>query len=258
MTGAVIGMMSPSATSVEAARRRQDDRAKDALSALQSLKTQSASVNEDKKAAARKKVEALKARIRALRMTMAGDPDAVAKMAAQLARELGAAVKAYAAAGGSAAGMGMQSTPAAPPAAADATAAEPSPEVAAPATNAAASPEARTAVEADAADDESAKGSDPYRQVIERQQQQGAEQARKNADKQADATFAADAKSLVSELKAILRQAAHRAKREDGETSSPDQKAADDALDQVQKALGDIASPMAGLMDLGAGISIQI
>ena len=95
----------------DAARLRQEAKVKDARAALETLKQRKTSADEDQKAAAKQKIEQLKARIRMMRMTMPADPKAAARMASQLARELGAAVKAYAAAGGSTAGMGGASTP---------------------------------------------------------------------------------------------------------------------------------------------------
>ena len=249
----------PSTSALDAMRQRQEARAKDALTALQTLKSQKSSDNEEKKAAARKKVEDLKARIRSLRMTMVGNPEAMAKMAAQLARELGAAVKAYAAAGGSPAGMSAPATPAADASAGEASGAEASgaegeaqAQAATAGAEAAAGDADETSGQYKAAQDASTRN-DPYRQVIERQQAQAAEQSRQNADKEADDKFASDVKGLVNELKAILRKAAEEAKRK-GETSeSPDQKTADKALAEIDDALGDIASPMAGL-----GFSLQV
>jgi hypothetical protein len=69
------------------------------LSALNQLRQ---SANSDKDAAAdaaKKKLEALRQRLRTL-MMMGGDPRAVAKEAAQIAKEIGAAAKAYAKASG--------------------------------------------------------------------------------------------------------------------------------------------------------------
>jgi len=79
---------------------------KSAVTALESLKKSRTSVIEERKAAARQKIEQIKARIRMMRMSMPADPKAAAKMVAQLARELGAAVKAYASAGGAMSDIG--------------------------------------------------------------------------------------------------------------------------------------------------------
>lgn len=83
---------------------KADDKNAKAASALNQLKQ---SANSDKEAAAdaaKKKLEALRQRLKTL-MMMGGDPKAVAKEAAQIAKEIGAAAKAYAkASGGAAAG----------------------------------------------------------------------------------------------------------------------------------------------------------
>ncbi|RZJ94964.1 MAG: hypothetical protein EON88_11710 [Brevundimonas sp.] len=253
LVGLATQMLSPSAASVDAARHRKDDKAKDALAALQSLKSQRSSANEDKKAAARQKVEELKARIRALRMTMVGDPEAMAKIVARLARDLGAAVKAYAAAGGSATGMGMQAAPAgAGTAPADASGAEASAQGVMP--EAAGETAQETPADPDATGEDASANKNPYRAIAERQQAEAAEQARKNADKGADARFASDVKSLMNELKAILRQAEQQGKREGDDGPSPGQDAADKALKEVQGALDDMTSPISGMGSLGGGV----
>lgn len=247
-------VMSAPSASFDAARQRKDDKVRDALSALQTLQTRTTDAREEKKAAARQKVEQLKARIQSLRMTMVGNPEALAKMAAQLARELGAAVKAYAAAGGSTAGMSAPSAPVA--AAPTATVAEAAP----------AEPERPTVGTGDAplktTGDEKAEAetsgdantpTDPYREILERQQAQAAEQSRRNADQEADGKFAADVKSLVNDLKAVLRKAAEEARRKGDTTESPDQKAASEALNEIQDALSEMAPPM-----IGVAVSVQI
>jgi len=263
LTSALTPMMaSLPATSQDAAQQRKAAKAKDALAALRTLSEQRSSVGEERKAAARKKVEDLKARIRSLQMTAGGNPEAIAKIAAQLARELGAAVKAYAAAGGSTAGMGRPSASAsqageasgdqAP--AADASVAD-APSAAAEVESGSAAPFDEETSNRGKPEPGAGKDTDPYRQVIERQQAQAAEQANRSADSEADAKFAADVKGLVAQLKAILHQAAEQAKRDADPSASTDEKSADEALTQVTEALGDIASPLAGV---AVGISLQV
>lgn len=243
--------ISTSPTSQEAARQRQAAKAKDALTALQTMREQKSSASDERKAAARKKVEDLKARIRALQMAAVGNPESVARLAAQLARELGAAVKAYGAAGGSTAAMGGSSISVAGPVAT----AAPEGEAAAgqavmvePATPAPAS-------EADTSDKGAANLRDPYRQVIERQQAQTAEQAHRNADKEADSKFAADVKGLAAQLKAILHQAAERAKRDGDRAGSADVQTARKALNQVTDTLGELD---ASIPNVGGSFSVQV
>ncbi len=90
--------------------QQQIDDSKRVLSQLQSSHS---NINEQRKAAAQQKVDQLKARIQMLRMMAAVNPEAAAKMAKQLARELASAAKEYAAAsgGGSAGGVGGVSVP---------------------------------------------------------------------------------------------------------------------------------------------------
>ena len=263
LTSALTPMMaSLPATSQDAAQQRKAAKAKDALAALRTLGEQRSSVGEQRKAAARKKVEDLKARIRSLQMTAGGNPEAIAKIAAQLARELGAAVKAYAEAGGSAAGMGGPSASAsqageasgdqAP--AADASAAN-APSAAAEVESGRAAPFDEETSNRGKSEHCAGKDTDPYRQVIERQQARAAEQANRSADREADDKFAADVKGLVAQLKAILHQAAEKAKRNADPSASTDEKSADEALTQVTEALGDMASPLAGV---AVGISLQV
>lgn len=262
LTGTLASSLTPltsaSATSQEAAQRRKAAKAKEAMATLDTLREQRSSASEEKKAAARKKVDDLKARIRALQMTAVGNPEAMARMAAQLARELGAAVKAYAAAGGSSAGLGGASA-AAPQGdtgeTGDAAPNEASAEPTVTDAEASSGDLAETERRADGADKSAATRNDPYRQVIERQKAQAAEQARQSADKQADSKFASDAKGLIGRLKAILHQAAEPAKRDGDRTASTEQRTAEKAVTEVEQALGDMEAPMAGI---GLGLSLQV
>lgn len=103
--------------------QQQIDDSKRVLSQLQSSRSD---INEQRKAAAQQKLDQLKARIQMLRMMAAVNPEAAAKMAKQLARELASAAKEYAAASGGASaagGVGGVSVPSIPSApAGDATA----------------------------------------------------------------------------------------------------------------------------------------
>jgi len=79
-----------------AARKLQE--AKSAVATLATIKTKT---SDDERARAAQKVKELKARLQALKMIYASDPKKLAKAAAQIARELAAAVKSYTSAGGS-------------------------------------------------------------------------------------------------------------------------------------------------------------
>ena len=263
LTPITTPMTSPALTSQEAAQRRKAAKAKEAMATLQTLREQRSSANDEKKAAARKKVEDLKARIRALQMTAVGNPEAMARMAAQLARELGAAVKAYAAAGGSSAGLGGASAAAPQGEAETASSDEASAEAGVTQTGVTQTGITQTdpsgadpaEAETDASDKPAATRNDPYRQVIERQQAQAAEQARQSADKQADSKFASDVKGLLGQLKAILHQASAQAKRDGDRTASTEQQSAEKAVTEVTRALSDMETPLAGI---GLGFSLQV
>ncbi|WP_421730629.1 hypothetical protein [Brevundimonas sp.] len=251
-------MATPTAGSPsDATRARHEARIKSALTALETLKRPQTDAAEERKAAAQKKIEDLKARIRALRMS-GGDPEATARMAAQLARELGSAVKAYAAAGGTSGGgtsSGAGVGAASPVVASGSETAGAGAEGAAMTPPDGESPQSLSSTEGD---DETPPGDvqtpkDPYRQVIERQQAQAAERARESADKEADRKFATEAKALAAELKAILRQAAEAAKREGNTTVSSDEQTADKAMADVDAALADLSAPMGGI-----GVSLQV
>ncbi len=187
--------------------RRQalaDARLRDARAAVESLKQRSSSASEEKKAAAKKKIEEIKARLQMLQMAMIGDPKGAARMAAALARELGAAVKAYAAAGGSTAGLGAASG--APATGASGTGgAEAAPEAASGEVAAAASPPEASAEEAEEA--EAAKASNPYQQAIDAAQARINEQARRSGERQADRDTMDEVKRLAARIKAMAQRA---------------------------------------------------
>lgn len=95
---------------------KQKDGPDEADSLLKQLEQAKASLSQasggsdpaaDRKAAAREKIERIKARLQMLRLLAAINPEAAAKLAKQLARELAAAAKEYAAAGGGGAGAGV-------------------------------------------------------------------------------------------------------------------------------------------------------
>jgi len=101
------------------------DEAKEVQARLDSVRE---SASEQRKAAAAEKIARIKAQIKALQLLASANPEAAARLAARLARELASAVKAYAAAGGQNAGSiggaggASVSTPAAEQTSADAAA----------------------------------------------------------------------------------------------------------------------------------------
>lgn len=250
----------------DAAARREEARMKSASTALEALKTlkqRRSTTNEDAKAAAQQKVERLKSRIRMLQMMATTDPKGTARLAAQLARELGAAVKAYAAAGGNTAGM--SSTAAAPQAVGGEAAADPAAN-ADPA--AAASADAVTPVPAEPApnvegeeaatgpgsDDKAEARPNPYQKAIDAAQADLAERSRNAAERRADQEFMTEAKRLANELKSAVRRAAEALKRT-GEADAPEQDDAEKAIREVER---EIQSHEQAMPDATAGIGISI
>ena len=183
--------------------RRQalaDARLNDARAAVESLKQRTSNASEEKKAAARKKIEEIKARLQMLQMAMIGDPKGAARMAAALARELGAAVKAYAAAGGSTASLGAASdtTTGGADVATDTTSGEAQVEAAG----------AGQPIPSEDRGDEISRSSNPYQQAIEASQSRIAEQARRSGELQADRDLLGEVRGLAARIKAMAERAA--------------------------------------------------
>ena len=192
------------ATSAREERRQAlaDARLNDARAAVETLKQRTSNASEEKKAAAKKKIEEIKARLQMLQMAMIGDPTGAARMAAALARELGAAVKAYAAAGGSTAGLGAASGAPAT-GALEAGGAEAAPE-AETGEVVAETPPPEASAETTVEEAEAAKVSNPYQQAKVRIN----EQARRSGERQADRDTMDEVKRLAARIKAMAQRAA--------------------------------------------------
>ncbi len=251
----------------------QRDKAKleEARNALRSLSKPPNQAAEDRKAMARQKIEQLKARIRMLQMSAAMDPKGVAKLVAQLARELGAAVKAYASAGGSTADLGAIPTAATPSAdaagaddAATATAEAATAEAATAEAATAEAASAETAAEekvgdeaASASSDQAAaegqeQAADPYRRLIDEVNARGLEMTRRGSEGEADREFMTQVKGMASALKAIMRQAQNRAKGEGGDVSSADAREGDKAMADLEKEIAEAGK------SLNPGVSLVV
>ena len=190
------------ATSAREERRQAlaDARLNDARAAVESLKQRTSNASEEKKAAARKKIEEIKAWLQMLQMAMIGDPKGAARMAAALARELGAAVKAYAAAGGSTASLGAASD----------TTMTGGADVATDTTSGEAQVEAADAGQPIPSEDRGAeisRSSNPYQQAIEASQSRIAEQARRSGELQADRDLLGEVRGLAARIKAMAERA---------------------------------------------------
>lgn len=254
MSSLITGLTSGLATSATSPTRdpmqaQREARLKEAKAALETMRQQSSSAADQRKAAARKKVEDLKARIQMLKMSMPSDPKAAARMVAQLARELGAAVKAYGGAGGSMTDLASGASATVPAAEGQANTSEaqasvqdePSADIAAEESG---DNESASATISDP--DAKATPTDPYRKAIETQQSQTADQARKAEGVKADSEFVTTVKGLMSDLKAMAKKADADAKRS-GENGS-DADAANSALDAVDSQVNEVARTLTGGM----------
>lgn len=76
-------------------------------SILERIKSAKVDVDEQRKAAAQEKIQRIKEELKALRMLASVNPEAAARRAAQLSRQLSAAVKEYASASGGAGAVGI-------------------------------------------------------------------------------------------------------------------------------------------------------
>ncbi len=220
-----------------------------ANSVLQQLQANRANVNAERKETARQKVEQLKKQIQALRMMAAGDPKAAARRAAQLSRELAAATKEYASAGGNAGELGGIST-ATPQASQQAAATEntnagsdTASAQAGTATQAAA-PVAAQDGEATTDADATANPQDDTAQtptsIRDSVNEKINEANRKQAEREADTLFAKEVRSLLNALKQIVKSAQQKM-RDDGDSGdTQDTRDAQNALRDVEKSLGDI------------------
>lgn len=243
---------------------RAEAKLRDARSAVETLKQRNTAAAKDaqeqRKAAAKQKIDQIKARIRMLQMSGSVDP----KVLAQLARELKSAVKMYGGSDGATAGIGGNGAGAA---VAGESASGESAQGASEAgveAGAEAGLEGETeagtpaAVEGDAASTEGAAlGSDgernaetakandnPYRRVAEESQRRAAEQARHGAARQADRDFLSDVRNLADQIKAMAKRAQHQAETDPARRQDADQaaQAATEALRAVEDAGRDLGA----------------
>ncbi|WP_294252637.1 hypothetical protein [uncultured Sphingomonas sp.] len=240
-TGANAATTAPLSKKDEMAARKLEE-AKQAVQTLATIKTKT---KDDQKARAAQKVQELKARLQALKMIYAGDPKKLARAAAQIARELAAAVKSYTSAGGSTVELaGADSGDASAGAASPAAEAKPD----APAAGAnEATPAAETA-EKDKAPDE-ADPTKPDAAALGTNKAADEKRAADAARARADDDFKNEARALARELKAALRRKDHKHRDEDPRDGS-DKQSAEQALASVEQAIG--ALPMADVVAVSA------
>lgn len=238
---------------------------RDARAAMEALQQRRTKASDERKAAAKQKIEQLKARLQMLQSMAAADPKGTARLAAQLARELKAAVKEYS--GGGAGGFGsigggadtaVQTPTSEAALAADASArtdaaAAQAPTPAPTVTTTASGSDAEGDASQDGKDGEGdGKSANPYQQAIDQQQARAAEFNRRTAEAQADQEFIGEARKLAAQIKALVRNATDRALGEEGALSPQEArelKAAVSDMDrQIETAQG----------DLGGSISILV
>lgn len=232
---------------------------RDARTAMEALQHRRTKASDERKAAAKQKIEQLKARLQMLQSMAAADPKGAARLATQLARELKAAVKEYS--GGGAGGFGsigggadtavQAPTSEAAPAAGASAPIEGAGPPAAPAPASGSDTEGETSEEGKDGE-EAGKSANPYQQAIDQQQARAAEFNRRTAEAQADQEFIGEARKLAAQIKALVRNATDRASGEEGALSPEEArelKAAVSDMDrQIETAQG----------DLGGSISILV
>lgn len=234
MTSVLTSLSLPTDTPRTAVQSRDEQRLRAAKTALQTYDQQRTEAAEERKAIARKKTEDLKARIQMMKLSMPSDPEAAARVIAALARELGAAVKAYGGAGG---GLEVGLTATVTPATGETVATETAAVALTPTTD---SGEPTTG-------ETEAAPTDPYRQAAQAQQTRAAEHARRSESAKADSEFAATVKGLMAELKAMAQKAERDAKAE-GDPSPHDLSAVDQTLQGIQSDLGAAGGALSGAM----------
>ena len=103
---------SPLTTAIEEANPEKADELKKNLeqsqAILKQLESSKQDINEQRRTAAAEKIQQIKEKLKALRLLMPVDPEAVARQVKQLARELAQAVREYVRAGGGGAGASLQ------------------------------------------------------------------------------------------------------------------------------------------------------
>ncbi|MDQ1155356.1 hypothetical protein [Brevundimonas sp. SORGH_AS_0993] len=229
---------------------RATTRLREAQSALATLKQRTSAASDARKAAAKQKVDQIRARLQMLKMTSPVDPKAVA----QLARELKAAVSAYAGTGGAPQDLADGTKAAAQTTQAEAQAGDstvaasqqtPNDQSGQTTTAGDAETDAKTGsepdaeAEADKADKTAATETNPYRRMAQEAEARTAETASRNAAAQADRDFLSEARRLADALKALARRPATA-------RSDADDRAAKQAVAETQKAVEDASRTLGG------------
>lgn len=175
--------------------------------ALNTLKQANASQKQQRKGAAKAKVDRLKKELENLRL-WGGDPKAVARRAAQISRELASAAKEYASSGGRA-GLGLADAGGA----GDAQGATGAQDAEQAAGEAEASSDAAMA-EAQAGQAGTPEPVTAHDALVEQYRQDAAEAQKKGAEGEEDSKFAAEVRRLHAQAKAVIAEQKRRAERE--------------------------------------------
>ena len=249
-----MNLLAPLKASGEAREQRlasaAEAKLREARTASETLKGRASEASDERKAQARQKIEQLKARLQMLRSMAGVDPKGTARLAAQLARELGQAVKAYAAAGGTASASGSVGAVATAPGAegAEAAAGQTGDAAAISAPVAEQAGTDQTGQNPDQSSD-NGKSANPYQQAINEQKAQAADMARRSGEQKADGELMADVRRMAAELKALVRAATERAKAGEDDALSPHEaQELEKAVAEMDRQIGQATN------DLGGGL----
>lgn len=210
-----------------ALRQKQSE----ANSLLQQLQSSRKNVSEERRQAAREKIERIKAQIAALRMMAGGDPRTVARQAARLARELASAVREYRGSGIDAGVFAAQGGTVIAPASAEAGATED-------ASAAAAQGEAQ-AIAAQAQTQQEANGQpSPEKDPLDEIKAMVADIKEQLAAARENQAFENLVRKLVNDLRNIIKNAKLRLEQQGGGTTL-DILQGEDALREVEQTLGE-------------------
>ncbi len=251
-----------------AAQAEWEEKQREARATVETLNHLLKQQKDSRRAMASQKVARLKQQIQALRMTSSmGDPKAVARQAARLARELAAAVKEYGAAGAGGLGGLSVAVPASGASASSATNAESTPAAAGAADPAvAASAQAETgsasvttgpAQASNAAESSVPASEAEKRDALRDSWQQYASDVQKASDeKSADDAFRLEVRKLLNQLKAIIEQQKNRAAQNG--TKDKEFDTFDDAIKSVEEALRAMEpSVFDSIGSLGSGMVVN-
>jgi hypothetical protein len=227
---------------------------------LQQLKTSTQNSNAERKANAAQKIAQIKAQLQMVRLMAATDPKAAARMAAQLSRELAAAVREYTGSSGGAdvGASAANASSANSPVVDDAVVTEDSNTAGSTTTVTATTSEETTKTDdtAPSAADKDQEQRDKYREGLNAQIAHIQEQAGKI---QADVEFKKMVHEMVNQLRSVMEQA-KRAQQRDGKKEpgfDEDISNGVRALKDVEKSLNEMDSSNLGDTTVSAPVMVD-